>query len=33
VLTHRAAAVDALYAEPPPPHVLVVGGRQHAKVS
>jgi feruloyl-CoA synthase len=33
VLAHRAAAVEALYAEPPPPHVLVVGARQPAKVS
>ena len=33
VLAHRAAAVEALYAEPPPPHVLVVGAKQPAKVS
>jgi feruloyl-CoA synthase len=33
VLAHRAAAVEALYAEPPPPHVIVAGAKQTAEVS
>ena len=33
VLAYRAAAVKALYAEPAPPHVLVVGARLPLKVS
>ncbi|MGN6750913.1 MAG: AMP-binding protein, partial [Xanthobacteraceae bacterium] len=31
VLAHRAALVEALYAEPPPPHIIV--GKQAAEVS
>jgi feruloyl-CoA synthase len=31
VLAHRAATVEALYADPPPPHIIVV--KQTAKVS
>jgi feruloyl-CoA synthase len=31
VLAHRAALVEALYAEPPPPHIIV--GKQAAKVN
>ncbi len=33
VLAHRAAAVEALYAEPPPPHVIVAGAKQTAQVN
>jgi hypothetical protein len=32
VLAHRAAAVEALYAEPPP-HVIVAGAKQTAQVN
>jgi len=31
VLAHRAATVEALYADPPPPHIIVV--KQTAEVS
>ena len=33
VLAHRAAVVEALYAAPPPPHVIVAGAKQTAEVS
>jgi feruloyl-CoA synthase len=33
VLAHRAAAVEALYAEPPPPHVIVGGAKQTTEVN
>jgi len=31
VLAHRAAVVEALYADPPPPHIIVA--QQAAEVS
>jgi feruloyl-CoA synthase len=31
VLTHRAAIVEALYADPPPPHIIIA--KQTAEVS